>query len=116
MPTQHAQALPELGARLHAAIIARGLSVRQVALRLPGSTAAAMYRILAGTTRDPLTGTLRALCRALDIDPDELLDAGRPALDPELAALLVDAEALDEEGRQLLVSLVRAVACRRSLP
>jgi len=112
MPTQHAQAPPEFGARLHAAITERGFSVRQVVLRLPGSTATAMYRILAGSTRDPLTGTLLALCRAIDSDPDELLDAHRPVLEPEVEALLDAAEALAEEDRWLLVKVIRSITGR----
>jgi len=116
MPNQDALVLPELRARLNDALAARGLSLRQVVLRLPAPTGVAAYRIVAGTTRDPRTSTLLALCGAIDSDPDDLLDARRPALEPEAAALLDDAAALDETDCWLLVDLVRAVARRRSPP
>ncbi len=114
MADHSAQVPSALRARLNAAITERGLSVRQVILRLPELTVPTMYRVIAGTTRDPRTSTLLALCRAIDIDPDDLLDALRPALEPEAAALLDDAEALDEADRWLLVDLVRVLARRRS--
>lgn len=38
----------------------RGLSARQVVRRLPAPTIPTAYRILSGTTRDPLIGTLLA--------------------------------------------------------
>ena len=116
MTTPSTPILSELYARLTDAIAARGLSVRQVVLRLPASTAAAMYRILAGTTSDPRASTLLALCRVIDIDPDELLDTRRAALEPEVEALLDDAKGLDEADRRLLVDLVRAFARRQSSP
>ena len=101
---------------LHRAMRARRLSAREVTRGMPGRQYATTYKILAGTSRDPKTSTLLALCRAIDIDPDELLDAHQPALEPEGEALLDEAEALDAADRRLLVDLVRAVARRRSSP
>jgi len=116
MAEQSAQIPSALGRRLSDAIAARGLSARQAVLNLPQRAMATSYRILAGTTRDPRTSTILALCRLLEIDPDELLDAHRPALEPELRELRDDAEALDEADRWLLIDLVRAVARRQSSP
>jgi len=101
---------------LHRAMRARRLSAREVTRGMPGQQYATTYKILAGTSRDPRTSTLLALCRAIEVDPDEMLDAYRPALEPEAEALLDEAEALDEQDRELLVVLVRAVARRRSSP
>lgn len=112
MAEQSAQIPAALRARLSDAIAARGLSVRQVILRLPQRAMATSYRILAGTTSDPHTSTILALCRTIDVDPDELLGARRPALDPEAEALLEDTEALDEADRRLLVKVIRSITGR----
>ncbi len=92
MATQYAQLLSALRAGLDDAIAARGLSARRVVLRLPESAVATAYQILAGPTRDPRTSILLALCRAIDIDPNELLGAHRPALEPEAEGRLDRAE------------------------
>jgi len=114
MVNQDAPALPELRARLHDAMAERGLAARQVVLRLPRQSMPTVYRIFAGTTRDPLTSTLLALCRTIDMDLDELLDARRPALEPEAEALLEQAKALDEADRWLLVRAIRCVTGHRA--
>ena len=73
--------------------------------------------LLAGMIQNSRPSLLRvALSRAVDSDPDELLDARWPALEPEAEALLDEAEALDAADRRLLVDLVRAFARRRSSP
>jgi len=116
MTTQRAQPVSALDAKLKGAIAAHGLSVRQVTLRLPERIVNAAYRVLAGTTRDPRTSTLFALCRAIDADPDELLGHVRPTLTPDVAELYDEAVSLDEADRWLLVGVVRAVARRRPSP
>ena len=88
---------------------ARGLAARELARRLPDQNYATMYRILGDASPDLQTSTLLAFCRALEVDPDELLDAHRPVLEPEVEALLDAAEALDEADRWVLVRVIRSI-------
>ena len=49
------------------------------------------------------------LCRALDVDPDELLSTALPPLEPELQGLLDAAQGLSEADRWLVVDMLRAI-------
>ncbi len=93
----------------------RGLTTRQVVGRFPERHLGTAYRILAGRTADPWASTLVELCRALEVDPNDLFNATRPPLKPELEQVLTQASALSEEDRWLMVDLIRAIRRRVAL-
>ena len=92
---------------------AKGLRPRDIVKRLPARHIGTAYRILAGRTTDPWTSTTLEMCRALGVDPDELLGAAPPQLSPELQELWDAAQRLSEDDRWLVVDMLRAVMRRR---
>lgn len=101
-----------LAGRIQRAMAARGIRPRALAMALGDRHWSTAYRVLSGTTADPLMSTVLDVCRILDVDPDEILGATSPPLEPETQALLEAARALPEEDRWLIVDLVRVVRRR----
>lgn len=103
-----------LADRIQQAMAARGVQPRDLAMA-PGtrhwSTA---YRVMGGTTADPLISTVVDMCRVLEVGPDELLGVTPPPLEPEARDLLEAARGLPEQDQWLVVDLVRVIRRKRT--
>ena len=99
---------------------ARGLRTADVARRLgEGYDRATFYRLLNGATTEPRLSTLVVLCRALEVNPTQLLQlAGlwpyreRPVdtLDVQLRAAFAQLRVLPFDDKQRVVALVTCLA------
>ena len=98
-----------LRANLRRVMEAKGLRVRDVVTRLPQQHEGTAYNLLAGRTIDPRINTTLELCRALDVDPDELLGTAPPPLEPELQELLDAAQGLSDDDKRLVLDMLRAI-------
>ncbi len=103
---------PSLQANLHRVMRAKKVRRSEVVKRAPDRKGATVYRVLAGTTTDPWTSTVVALCRSLEADPDELLGTTPPQLPPDLQELLDATQGLSEDDKWLVVDVLRAVMQR----
>jgi transcriptional regulator with XRE-family HTH domain len=98
-----------LSKRIRQVLQERGMANRDLITGLGERHVGTAYRLLAGTTSDPWISTVLEVCQALHVDPDELLEATRQPLEPELSALLKQMQTLPEEDRWLAVDLLRAI-------
>lgn len=108
-----------LGEVLCALIDERHSSWREVAARAePWCDRASVYRVLNGSTRNPQVTTLAAICRALDVRPQEVFErAGlwsaengpKDARHAELRALWVSLGCLPDRERMRIIEVVRAL-------
>jgi transcriptional regulator with XRE-family HTH domain len=77
-----------LSERIRQVLRERGMVTRELTHRLGERHFATGYRLLGGKTTDPWISTVLAVCQALAIDPDELLQVSRAPLNPESETLL----------------------------
>ncbi|MDP8922946.1 MAG: hypothetical protein M3O34_08740, partial [Chloroflexota bacterium] len=98
-----------IAARLGRAIAERGLTRRQVVLRMGAQWRGTAYAVLAGTKPDPRIGTIAAFCNAIEADPDRLLGRPPAPLDPELQGVLDEVRCLPEDDQWRVVECIRDV-------
>jgi transcriptional regulator with XRE-family HTH domain len=104
---------------LRTLIAERGSTLREVATRAQAwCDPASVYRVLNGRTRNPQVATLAAICRALDVRPQEVFEraglwsatAGpKDARHAELRALWVRLGCLPDAERMRVIEVVRAL-------
>jgi DNA-binding Xre family transcriptional regulator len=112
-----------LAEAIAALLAARGMRGREFADSIADTHAyMTAYRLLSGQTRDPQITTVLDVCEVLRISPNELLQlagllespAGTTSpLDMPLRQIFSEVQALGEDDRRLLLSVIRGIVADR---
>ena len=90
----------------------RGVSMRELCRTCGGTNRATVYRVVSGSIRESRVDTILDICRALDVDPDELLGTMPLPLEPDVQQLYEHASSLADRDKWFVVDLVRSLRRR----